>query len=847
MVVGSIIVGLSTPDEIRSYSGLSSTENGDFSSPGTGLAGITLDSSNNLVSSDANAGYIYSHSGISPTLTGSFATANIFVTSIAMDGENLLSLEDNPVTGSDFIIQHDGVSSTLTGSFAIIQKVNREIRVWNGDLYRQIRVADNDIHIIRYDGVSATELGSIQITDASDAGGHSFTFNPNDDNLFVSADANITATEDFVIREYDGFSNTLIGSAVYGGDNNIWVSIFIKPEGPSNQTYTKNLTDSITIGEEVTPVYSRLASRTFTETPSDSLTIAEDVTTTLNPAPKVFTETPSDSLTIGETVTISRSPRTVTKSITESLVLNESIVIDGPPAVSLKTKVEINGIEQKDIKNLTVKKSIDNYNAVSNYIISMDSPFGRHKNDFNVGDEVIIYAGDVSILRAENKILTGIIEELIFKGKENTQTLRITGRDYTLRLLDSTVEPIVYSEEEISNIVKDIVADNVLDITTNNVDTTGVTLNRIRFNHVSVFEALKQLAELAGFIFYVDIDKDLHFEERESTDSGITIDNTNIIRSTFDETREGMTNSVWVYGDRYLAGFEEVNTLIGSTWGGAVGSVFTLLSKPHSTYITYLGIPQKGGVFELTQEVTSGINYLVNYDDRQLIFTSGTSIGNSIPISGGSIVSQYDREVPIVKTGDDRASIARYGLKRKIINDKTIKDPRTASDILKKELEKANPFRGIKAELNGWLDLTPGNTVHVTIDDFGLDEDVGLLNVTYFFDKNTIQSENIITITLDRKIKDITDEIKDIRNRINLLEAQDRESSDVITRLENANGSLVIIGSHWEVTTRYIGSDYLWGVSQLDKPFVWGITGSGLWVGSYAYPNYTLIKSGGYY
>ena len=73
-----------------------------------------------------------------------------------------------------------------------------------------------------------------------------------------------------------------------------------------------------------------------------------------------------------------------------------------------------------------------------------------------------------------------------------------------------------------------IIDNEVQDVTTTNVDVTTTTLPRIAFNHQSVYDALTQLAELAGFVFYIDVDKDLHFEAKESITSGIILNNTNL-------------------------------------------------------------------------------------------------------------------------------------------------------------------------------------------------------------------------------------------------------------------------------------------------------------------------------
>jgi hypothetical protein len=515
------------------------------------------------------------------------------------------------------------------------------------------------------------------------------------------------------------------------------------------------------------------------------------------------------------------------------------------------TKTLIDGTQFDDYRTMKIERSMDQFNSTSNFTITYDSPFGRHSTDFQVGQEIEIFADETD---ASTKLLTGIIERVKFIGKETSQSITIMGKDFSLRLLDVTVEPIVYTDTEISDIVKDIITDNVSDITTNNVNITETTLKRIAFNHTNVFEALKQLAELAGFYFYVDNDKDLHFEKRANISSGIVLDNTNINKSTLNQTREGMWNSVFVYGDRALAGFQEEFTA-GSPLGG---SVFTLLNKPRNNLITVNGSPQVGGVFELTVEPTSGPQYLVSFNDKQIIFVSGTDIGyNAVPASGDNLVFQYDRDVPIVKAGQDRESIKLFGKKERIINDKSINDPNTATDILKAELLKSNPFKGVETSITGWFDITPGNTARVTLSDFNIDEDIGILSASYVFDKNTVQSNKIITVKLDKKIKDITDEITNIRNRLNAIEEADRQETDSITRLEQASEDLSVVGSFWTISTNSVTGSayhlYSTGFVPPVNPFhLASGTDQGLLAGSFtgsaqAFTDFAIVKSGGFY
>lgn len=468
----------------------------------------------------------------------------------------------------------------------------------------------------------------------------------------------------------------------------------------------------------------------------------------------------------------------------------------------IKTKINIQEVTFNDYQNARVTRSVSDFNSSSDYTIRYDSPFGRHDDDFNVGNEIKIFANQDA--EPTTNIFTGIVETIKFIGKGAQQKVELRGRDFSARLQDATVLPVVFTDSEVSTIVTNIIQNNVpQDITTNNVNVTGTTLARIVFNHESVFDALTQLANLAGFHFYVDEDKDLHFEQKENLSSGIILDNTNIIDMVSNTTREGMANSIWVYGDRQLTGITEVLTNNGSPWGGAVGSEFLLTYKPHNTETNLLGSTLIGGILNMVVSPTSGIDYLINFEDRQIIFVSGTDLGYStIPPSGGSVLMNYDREVPIVKFGENNNSINSFGKKVKVINDKTIRDPQTATDILQTELQKGDPFRGMEITTQDWFDITPGNTVIVTLNDFGLDNvSVGVLSVEYKFDKNTVNSEKVIKFKLDKKILDITDQITDIRKRIDAIESQDRQESDVITRLIQGTGSFQPIGSSWFVLT----------------------------------------------
>lgn len=457
-------------------------------------------------------------------------------------------------------------------------------------------------------------------------------------------------------------------------------------------------------------------------------------------------------------------------------------------------------------------------------------------------------------------LINGIVEDIRFIGDGVRETVELNGRDYTARLQDVTVNPSVYTNTEVGSIVRDIISNYTNNITYSGVQTTTTTLKRIAFNQIPVYDALNELALLSNSIFYINEEKDLKFEPAGSKLTGITLGSGNILNMTVDTTREGMNNRVWVYGDRQLSGFTEILNVGSPNVGGDLGSVFTLINKPHNTLINILGSPRQGGIFELNTTPVSGAVYFVSFQDSQLIFPSGTTFGYFLPPSGGSIIATYDREIPIAKAGENTTSIQIYGPREKIIVDKSIKDPNTATAILNKELENSSPLNNIEINLKGWYDFSPGQLINVSLGNFNLSESgVPIIEASYNFNPVSINQENVLNIKLDKRILDITDRIKNMKDRIEALESDSRTDIPVLPRLLTSTGSMLMVGSYWEIRNRFLGSEFiLWGSNNFGPkgsggtPTLGllysgaGITGSDSYLASGVLSSLVVIASGGY-
>jgi len=509
----------------------------------------------------------------------------------------------------------------------------------------------------------------------------------------------------------------------------------------------------------------------------------------------------------------------------------------------IKNKLQVNSVTFDDVLTIKVNRTMHDSNASSTFTATFDTPFGKHKSDFTVGQTVDIFADQDD---ATTKIFSGVIEKIRFTGRESTQKLTLSGRDFSLRLQDLTAQPQVFTNTEVSEIVTGLLTSNsVPDITVNNVSVTTTTLNRMSYNHESLFDALNELATMSNSIFWVDEDKDLHWIERKSSSSGVTIGDSqnNLLDSDLNRSREGMSNIIYVYGDRYLSGFKE-QLSIGSPVGG---SVFTLLSRPHNTEVLYLGNSLKGSVKDINLTPTSGPDYAVNFFDRQVVFLSGTDIGyDSIPASGGSVIVNYQRELPIVKRGQDDDSIKFYGPKVKVIRDKSIKDPNTALDLLQGSLQDSNPLNRLKCKLKGWFTFTPGQTVVYDLSNFNMSEiSMSIVEIQYNFNKNSIQDNSTISLVLSKKLLDITDKMKELDRRLVNIESPDISDSDVVTRLIQSKEEATVVGSVYNVYSRDVGSDYIWGNSIAGNgSWTWG---TGSWQDTYTNSRVLQLSGGNDY
>lgn len=503
--------------------------------------------------------------------------------------------------------------------------------------------------------------------------------------------------------------------------------------------------------------------------------------------------------------------------------------------------IYVNGSEVKDYYNLKVDKKVGQDNSSSKFNCTVDNYNGKNNDLFNVGNEVEIYA-DKDINPPTTKIFTGILENISYPSDPNDEKLRIGGRDFSARLIDRNILPEVYTGLPAGSIVLDIIDKYTDDVTTNNVNLSTIDVDRIAFNQKPVFDGIKRLAEIADYDFYVDEDKDLHFKQKSTEDSGHTFNNANVTRANVKQRRDNLYNEVWVYGERYMDSFQQEFNADGA------GSVFNLLYKPHNSKVN-VGSPvstsntQKGGIFGMNQVPPSGTDYLIDFHDKQIVFVSGTDLGySSIPSSGDLITVEYDRELPIIKTGRNSSSINQYGKRIKVINDDDIKDPDTAQQVVEAELAASSvPEVDGNLSIHGLINVTPGQTCNVNLPHQGIkNETYDIISAKYNFSKDNNLSEDVLNVKINKRLEDSSDIIKNLVNDVKALQSANMDNPEILSRFEFTTGSLSVQQSDVKVYQRSAtGSVMIW-----DNPIYatwgtdkWGTEGS-------AFTDYTLVYSG---
>ena len=153
---------------------------------------------------------------------------------------------------------------------------------------------------------------------------------------------------------------------------------------------------------------------------------------------------------------------------------------------------------------------------------------------------------EVSILISGDRVFGGYITKANRK-RLNTTILKIDcqARDFSILLLNKLVAE-AYTNQTAKYIIEDLI--NLycggFGINTSAVE-TGPTIASIKFNYISVYEAIKKIATQTGYEFYIDAAKVIHYYLTADNPAPFDIDdNSEIEDAEIEKDLESCVNSI---------------------------------------------------------------------------------------------------------------------------------------------------------------------------------------------------------------------------------------------------------------------------------------------------------------
>jgi len=293
-----------------------------------------------------------------------------------------------------------------------------------------------------------------------------------------------------------------------------------------------------------------------------------------------------------------------------------------------------------------------------------------------INDEVIVLDGT-------DRIFGGIITNVdVSVESVNLVTYRVNAVDFSY-LLDRKIILERFRGKTINFII---------DFLLNKYDTESFTMNNVignqlinsvTFNRITFSECIEKLAELTGFSWYIDYNKDIHFFPKNEEMAPITITDTsnNFIWNTLSIQNDlnQMRNSVFVQG--------------GEEIGNERTEDFTAKGdeQERAYYRFAHKFSERPAVLLNGVAVDVGIEYIDSDDDFEAMWSFSEkyirfTVGN-IPVVDDDISATGLPLFPIVVRVQSSISINEFGLKEFVITDPTIQSRDEAKSRALAELQ----------------------------------------------------------------------------------------------------------------------------------------------------------------
>ena len=288
---------------------------------------------------------------------------------------------------------------------------------------------------------------------------------------------------------------------------------------------------------------------------------------------------------------------------------------------------------------------------------------------------------------------------------------------YARKLLDVYVFR-VWQNVWLEDVVRDIV-EKELGLTIEQIDESNILLERWICRETAI-ENLSKLAYIAEAEFFIDENGKFYWLRKGARDSGYVFkdgEDSKIVSIRHDDRK--LCNTVIVKGGEVLTRTHESFSGDGSTME------FELKYRPVSVKVLIDGTEQSRDSYEVIEE------------QKKIRF-------DSPPADGSTIDVYYDYFYPITVRLKDYDSIARYGVRSKVVEAKWIKTMSDAIEYARGYLAKyAKPILTVtvwrKFDVNEWKSLFLGYKVRLVSELHNIDEDMVIVGMRLMLDRGIIE------------------------------------------------------------------------------------------------------------
>jgi hypothetical protein len=379
------------------------------------------------------------------------------------------------------------------------------------------------------------------------------------------------------------------------------------------------------------------------------------------------------------------------------------------------------------------------------------------------------------------------------RGTISTE-LQITADDWTAAAQDIFVQEVYTSDSgTLDQIVKRMWGKYFdYPIRLDLVAATDRNVDLYRINYSSLFDATEQLAQLLGWVWFVDwdgADLMLRFYPPSSAVAPVTLSraNRNVVANTarFGQD-EQIKNSVYVFGgDGRSAPYTERLVADGER------AAYRLAYKPYRPAGEESGVEALVGDVEQLVGIwglhsAEDFDVLLDFHERQLIWPN-----DKRPAAGAVIEVRYSYAYPILVHLTDDQSIAQFGVSESVVTDSKITDIRTAREVGRAQLRESAWPRGYGACEVLVPGLRAGQFVTVDMPAYGASGLYEILEVEKWIDGSTVRRRVTLNVADSPEVR-IAERLREFARRIASLESLQRAEDISVQRILRDPGNVAI-------------------------------------------------------